>query len=263
MATNAPSTLSSEPKPPSITQPTQSTPHSPSQQPLSSSVNAHPSKLPPHLSPRLEFWLEWILKTLGVAAAIVFGIWAPISYQATIDGNAGNDASQASVASRLNALNAQATSAAAFQSRAMGFQRSAASAVAELQTRMDAIGVLQAFAFCDGRGTLGACEDLSSRINIGDVITAAAELSATDSTSSSTPVESSTSAPPTSTTTAGTPPSSGDSTGGSRGSKTAKLSMALGIVFGFLSVAGLSAGFLMARRRRVRELATVDLDHAQ
>jgi hypothetical protein len=153
----------------------------------------------------------------------------------------------------------------------MGFQSSAASAVAELQTKMDAIGVLQAFAFCDGRKTLGACEDLSSSINIGDVITAAAYLSATDATSSSTPgatlgEPSSTdypSASPTPTPTAKPPPTSGAPTGGSRGSKSATLSIALGIVFGVLLLAGLAAGFFMARRRRVRELAAEEFDQTR
>ena len=60
---------------------------------ISSSVTEEFKPAKPHLlSQRNDFLLDRVLKILGVASAILFGIWAPISYKIIADGNAGNDA---------------------------------------------------------------------------------------------------------------------------------------------------------------------------
>jgi len=253
MTSNAPSQLATQPKhPPSQLHNSQQSPPTSQlqpQQPPPPPPKAHSTKSPPRLSPRVEFWLEWILKSLGVAAAIVFGIWAPISYQATVDGNAGNNASQESIASRLSALHAQATSAASFQ-------RSAASAIAELNSKVDGIGLLWAYSYCDGRdSSLSACGDLSSKVDIGDVITSVADLPSSDESSSlgspsSSP--SSTDGTTIATSTVGyTPTSTMPSKNTGRVSVT--LAMALGIVFGVLVLAGLIVGILVSMKKRVQK----------
>lgn len=41
---------------------------------------------------------------LGLAAAILFGVWAPMSYQATIDRNADNNVTQSQMLNKLDRL---------------------------------------------------------------------------------------------------------------------------------------------------------------
>lgn len=41
---------------------------------------------------RFEFVLDWSLKVLGFIGVVAFGIWAPLSYKATLQQNHGNDA---------------------------------------------------------------------------------------------------------------------------------------------------------------------------
>lgn len=43
---------------------------------------------------RFEFVLDWSLKILGFIGVVAFGIWAPLSYKATLQQNHGNDAIQ-------------------------------------------------------------------------------------------------------------------------------------------------------------------------
>jgi hypothetical protein len=72
-------------------------------------------------------FLEWTVKVLGFAAAIIFGAWAPLSYKATLDGNSGNDAAQSQV------------SAAA---------RQQSLALATMNSKVGAIGQLWLYDFC-------------------------------------------------------------------------------------------------------------------
>jgi hypothetical protein len=57
-------------------------------------TNRSGSGEPPLFSPRTDFILDWVLKVLAVASAILFGIWAPIPYKATANGNADNNSAQ-------------------------------------------------------------------------------------------------------------------------------------------------------------------------
>jgi hypothetical protein len=41
-----------------------------------------------------ENLLDRVLRIIGAACALLFGIWAPLSYQLQKDGNKGNDAAQ-------------------------------------------------------------------------------------------------------------------------------------------------------------------------
>ncbi|KAJ4383997.1 hypothetical protein N0V86_000841 [Didymella sp. IMI 355093] len=96
----------------------------------------------PHLlSERNDFILDWALKILGVAAAILFGIWAPISYKITADGNAGNDEAQASLMSAISSMRDEARTAAFAQ-------RSAVTALSKVQDQLANIGLLRAYEIC-------------------------------------------------------------------------------------------------------------------
>jgi hypothetical protein len=211
--------------------------------------------------PRTEFILDWTLKTLGVAAAIVFGIWAPISYQATADGNADNNASQESVASRLSGMSVQATSAAYLQSSALNEARRAASVVAELKTRMDNMATLSVWDFCEGRSSrLSACAELSARVDIGDVISSIVEESMDASRSSPTSRTNSVTA----TTTLTSAPTSAPepSENGSRGISVS-LAVALGVVFGVLVLGGLVMGMVVWRGKMVRRRGMEEVYQSQ
>lgn len=49
----------------------------------------------------LETVFQWALKIMGVASAIVFGVWAPISYRLQQDGNKSNDQAQEKLVARV------------------------------------------------------------------------------------------------------------------------------------------------------------------
>lgn len=52
-----------------------------------------------------EYMLDWALKVLGILSAILFGIWAPVSYRAQTSGNASNDDAQAYLNTKIDTLN--------------------------------------------------------------------------------------------------------------------------------------------------------------
>ena len=52
----------------------------------------------------IETIFQWALKIIGVASAIVFGVWAPISYRLQQDGNRSNDETQEVLISRMTDL---------------------------------------------------------------------------------------------------------------------------------------------------------------
>ena len=87
------------------------------------------------LSERNDFYLDWAIKRLGVAAAVTFGIWVPISYKITADGNAGNDEAQDSLISEISSMRAEAATAASAQ-------RLVVTALARLQDQFDNIGLV-------------------------------------------------------------------------------------------------------------------------
>lgn len=187
------------------------------------------------LSERNDFYLDWVIKILGVAAAVTFGIWAPISYKITADGNAGNDEAQASLMSQIGSLRAEAATAASAQ-------RSAVTALAQLQDQINNIGLLRAWEFCDGQ-TLAVCKSLrSSSTNVVFALSSLGGLiheSGTTATSANiTPTDGA---------------SGGGSTGGTRLGGTALVAVILGSVFGGIVLIGLVVGML-AKRRKVRRI---------
>ncbi|KAH6613833.1 hypothetical protein C7974DRAFT_417585 [Boeremia exigua] len=188
------------------------------------------------LSQRNDVYLDWAIKILSVAAAVTFGIWAPISYKITADGNSGNDKAQASLMSEISSMRAEAETAASAQ-------RSAVTALAKLRDQLDNIGLLRAWEFCDGQ-TVAVCRSLkSSSTNVIEALSSLGGLQAASST-----IGQATSA-------ASSAPTSGSSdshsAGGSRLGGTAIIAVVLGSVFGGIVIVGLIVG-VMAKRRRLR-----------
>lgn len=118
-----------------------------------------------------EVALDWAIKILGLAAAVLFGIWVPISYKATADGNSSSDAAQTSLMDAQASLNDVATSAMSIAASA-SFDASTAQdsmiaiamysvtiaaspssqtsmALDALTSLMVAIGQLNLYAYCD------------------------------------------------------------------------------------------------------------------
>jgi hypothetical protein len=56
---------------------------------------------------RAEYILDWALKLVCATCAVLFGIWAPVSYQLQKDGNKSNDVAQEDLRREVSALNAQ------------------------------------------------------------------------------------------------------------------------------------------------------------
>jgi hypothetical protein len=90
----------------------------------------------------IEFVLHWTLQVLGVTAAILFGIWAPLSYKASADGNSQNNAAQSVFLSSVSA----ASSSLAGQLDDLNSR--VASELDTLNTRMAALGQLSLLEFC-------------------------------------------------------------------------------------------------------------------
>ncbi|KAF1951751.1 hypothetical protein CC80DRAFT_495898 [Byssothecium circinans] len=182
----------------------------------------------PLISPRTEFLLDWTLKVLSVAAAILFGIWAPISYKATEDANDDNNASQGTIFEALNSLKAQGSQNARAQS--------------SIRTQMDAMATLRVWEFCDGKASsIAACAQVTSVVKIADVVTSLAGLTVR----------------PGSTATSTSTPSSGagPQDGNSRGAAKLPLAAVLGIVFGVLVLLGMGMGFFVWQHRMKRREA--------
>lgn len=89
----------------------------------------------------ISFSLNWICVVLTVVATIVFGIWAPLSYRATADGNRDNNLVQSSMMQQVMTANDIASSAL----RAASAQ---STNLASMQSRLGAMGQLAMVDFC-------------------------------------------------------------------------------------------------------------------
>lgn len=87
---------------------------------------------------RVEKFFKWAFNVAVLAAAIVFGIWAPLSYNVTLDGNSSNDASSSSMLSAVLEASYQAAAAASTQSAILD----------DMSGRIGAIGQLWLVDFC-------------------------------------------------------------------------------------------------------------------
>lgn len=76
----------------------------------------------------INFIIQWTCGILAVAAAIVFGIWAPLSYEATASANRSNDVAQSSMVDALSRVGAMAMAANSIAMTATSIATSAATA---------------------------------------------------------------------------------------------------------------------------------------
>ena len=198
----------------------------------------------PFLGPRTEFLLDWTLKVLGVASAILFVIWAPMSYKATADGNNENNASQDQLMGRLDSLSDLGVKV----SNLASMRISIASGVASLNDKLDGMGVLRVWEFCATQATaVPACSTLTQNMAVAPFLTSLASLafnSSTPQTFSSGPLTSATQSP------TATPQNPSEAASG-KDSRSVKVGLAvgLGVLFGGILVVGLVVGILTSRKR--------------
>lgn len=103
-----------------------------------------PSSLAQRRASPIEWWVDWTLKIIGVTAAVLFGIWATLSWKSTEDGND----TQSSMASALSAASTQGSQAVYQASQALSLQSSSAIVQSAMSSKLDAIGRLQVASFC-------------------------------------------------------------------------------------------------------------------
>ncbi|OAK99978.1 hypothetical protein IQ06DRAFT_294352 [Phaeosphaeriaceae sp. SRC1lsM3a] len=97
---------------------------------------------PPWFSSTLSFYLDWAIRLLSLIAALLFGIWAPLAYTATLVANRDSDAFQAALSQRLDDLSAM--------------QRI-------VHERLHELEMLKVWEFCAGMGReVGACKALGN-----------------------------------------------------------------------------------------------------
>lgn len=97
-----------------------------------------PTKTSP--PPTFSFYLDWTIRLLSLIAALLFGIWAPLAYTATLVANRDADSFQTALSQRLDELAAM--------------QRT-------VHQRLHELEMLKVWEFCAGPGAgLGACEVL-------------------------------------------------------------------------------------------------------
>ena len=90
------------------------------------------------------FAVTWITGVLAAAAALVFGIWAPLSYKATADGNRDNNAAQSAVMSCMSSMIGSISSANSIASAAL-------SSASAQNRQLSAMGQLALIDFCASR----------------------------------------------------------------------------------------------------------------
>ncbi|RDW56566.1 hypothetical protein BP6252_14094 [Coleophoma cylindrospora] len=204
-----------------------------------------PNRNDGQLGERIREFCNWAFNIAVLAAAIVFGIWAPLSYNVTLVGNNGNDESSKSMLSAMQAASAQASVVASKQSTMLN----------AMDDRIGAIGQLRLVEFCATQTTVSACQAFVSEIDLPSLITylASTTITPTSSSSRSTITQASSSF---STSAVATPAGSSQA---SRPSVHLSVPAILGIVFGGLVAIGWLIGaylFLSRRHRRADKVET-------
>lgn len=204
---------------------------------------------------------DWIVRILGLTAAILFGVWAPISYQATLDGNSDNNVTQNRMLGKLEMLSSldrlnkldQLNQLDKLDQLDQLKELKNLDLLDHLQTlgkidyRIDAFGVVWAMQFCESRAFVPACQQLSSSVDIASLLLTLTgkyqppyrlppPTSSSRSTSSSSPSPTQTSGP----------------THGDTHSRKNPVAIALGGILGGITVIVLVVALLYWRMKRVK-----------
>ncbi|PVH99453.1 hypothetical protein DM02DRAFT_656398 [Periconia macrospinosa] len=180
--------------------------------------------------------MDWTIKVLGVAAALVFGIWAPISYQASEVSNKDTDGKFSSITSQLSAWQTSAASA----------QASAAEEMSSMSKKMDFVATLSVYDFCQGKSSIPACVSVTKALDVNALVSSIVPSITSSVISPGGSAASSSTSRPTS---SSLPPVESSPKGGP---VKLKMPAILGIVFGIVVIMGLAIGFMAWRRNEAR-----------
>ncbi|KAL9067866.1 MAG: hypothetical protein Q9161_006590 [Pseudevernia consocians] len=148
--------------------------------------NHQPFYTPKHqkdfLDKDIYFAIKWACGILTVAASIIFGIWAPLSYEATI---ADND-TQDSMVSVLSNAKDLASTANIIASNALDTASAQHEAIRSLYSTIGLMGQLAVMEFCYAQQTLSVCnsyiqetddslENLIDQLGHGTLVTTGTE----------------------------------------------------------------------------------------
>jgi len=128
-------------KPPTPTSTTQPDKHNEKASTATTAAAAGSAKLTSKNNNVISFTLNWICVVLTVAATIVFGIWAPLSYRATADGNRDNNEAQSAMMQQVNTAHDIA-------SNVLRAARAQSTELQSMQSRLGAMGQLAMVDFC-------------------------------------------------------------------------------------------------------------------
>ncbi|KAJ9662406.1 hypothetical protein H2201_006115 [Coniosporium apollinis] len=209
---------------------------------------------------KIEFAIEWAIKVLGLTAAILFGIWAPLSYKAAAEGKDSNDAGQRSVMLAMSTANAQAASAMDFQWSALSVQQSAAAAQStvleaqasvldDIQRRLVAMGQLSLVEFCLRQDAYAPCESFMSNAQVTSLVRYLATTARTTADMTTMTSERTTRASPTGGSTMAPTRSALASTESNSGGAQLSLAGILGIVSAVLVCLGAALGVVVWKQR--------------
>ncbi|PGH05355.1 hypothetical protein AJ79_06824 [Helicocarpus griseus UAMH5409] len=183
----------------------------------------------------LMFMLRWACAILTVAATILFGAWAPLSYEATKEANRNNNKAQ-------EALVESAQSANKIASKAFSMASAQANIISNLQEQLAAMGQVALLQFCNEQ-TRGELEPCAAFINSVQLTSLVSKIATPTSTMY----------PPTATSDDDLPTSiSDDSSANGSGLPIASI---LGIVFGGTAALGIAIGYLVWRYQHGRLVA--------
>ena len=87
----------------------------------------------------IDFGCDWMVKGLGLVAAILFGVWAPLSFFTTKEMDSQNNETQEKLVSSMSALSSIQDAASTAQSKSLS----------EIVQRFKAIGELQVAQYCN------------------------------------------------------------------------------------------------------------------
>lgn len=99
----------------------------------------------------LIFLLRWGCAILTAAATILFGVWAPLSYQATKEANKDNDEIQRALMRSAKSANEIASSALYAASQQLDIATAQASVISNLQDQLAAMGQVVLLQFCNAQ----------------------------------------------------------------------------------------------------------------
>ncbi|KAF2255139.1 hypothetical protein BU26DRAFT_500760 [Trematosphaeria pertusa] len=161
--------------------------------------------------------VDWMIHFLGLAAAILFGVWAPMSYQATIDRNADNNVTQSQMLNKLDRLDELN-------------RLDHLDVLEEMQEKIQGLAVLRAVEFCARLQSVGVRR---------------AALVRTANPITTNPITASFSSP------SPTAAPGGGANGTGRG--TNPIAVALGAIFGGIALIALVVGTLYWRKKAMQK----------